>query len=185
MTRFQLFSAAPTSQDNSVLLVFLFPIIFELWVCRSGKSTFTYDHSESLQSRSSLTDSRYLRIHVAFYYAFRSLVPLPHDRTPWSWSNAYWAALPFIPLIFMAYLARRRDTFTIRLLLLPTSIFLAVRTAYGCVFPSISGTLRLTVYCGGSQILLAPTMASDIQLDTKSVIRLYYVACDKQLTAYV
>lgn len=74
------------------------------------------------------------RIYIAFYYAFRTLIPLPHHRTPWSPSNAYWTILPLLPLGFMAYLARRRDTFAMRLLLLPSVVFLALRAAYGCVY---------------------------------------------------
>jgi len=86
------------------------------------------------------TDSATLRIQIAFHWAFRTLIPLPHHRTPWTASNAYWAVLPFLPLGFMAYLVRRRDTFVIRLLLLPSVIFLSIRFAHGCVSPSISAT---------------------------------------------
>jgi hypothetical protein len=159
MTRFQRFSAAPTSATLSD--VPLSQSVFELWVSRSGKSTFTSDRSESLQSRSSSTDSA-TPGYIAFYYAFRTLVPLPHHRTPWSWSNAHWALLPFLPLGFMAYLVRRRDTFVMRLLLL----------AYGDL-PCRSFRLRVRISIGlrdamadgiscGFQILLAPTMASGI-----------------------
>ena len=113
-------------------------IVFELWVSRSGKSTST--SKLSVKSRSKLVHwFRHSRVYIAFYYAFRTLVPLPHHRTPWSASNAYWILLPFLPLAFMAYLARRRDTFAMRLLLLPSVIFLSVRFAYGCVSPSIPG----------------------------------------------
>lgn len=102
-----------------------------------------------------------LRVYIAFYYAFRTLVPQPHNRTPWSWSNAYWALLPFLPLGFMAYLVRRRDTFVIRLLMLPSVVFLSVRSAYGCVYSTKLRNPWLR-HCGGLQLLLAPTVAPGV-----------------------
>ncbi|KAF9781677.1 hypothetical protein BJ322DRAFT_1213017 [Thelephora terrestris] len=70
-------------------------------------------------------------IYTASHHAFRIIVPLPHHRTPWAWNNAYWAIVPFIPLGVMAYLVRRRDTFVMRLLLLPATICLLVHSAHG------------------------------------------------------
>ena len=87
------------------------------------------------------TDSATLRIYLGFYYAFRALVPLPQHRTPWAWSNAYWAVLPLVPLLFMAYLVRRKDTFVMRLLLLPATVCLLLHSAHGYVYLSIPGIL--------------------------------------------
>ena len=70
----------------------------------------------------------------------------------------------------MAYLARRRDTFVMRLLLLPTVIFLSVRSAYGFVLPSTSRALLLTSW--GLQVLLAPAVVPGIQLGAEFVIAL-------------
>lgn len=70
-------------------------------------------------------------IHIGLYDVFRTLVPLPQHRTPRAWSNVHWILLPLIPLLFMAYLVRRRDTFVMRLLLLPATIYLLLYSAYG------------------------------------------------------
>lgn len=99
-------------------------------------------------------------------------MPLPQDREQWSWSNIHWTFIPFLPLLFMAYLARRRDTFAIRLLLLPMAICLPVHFAYGCAPPSISGTVMAEVSCG-LQVLFPSTMASVIQLGSRFVIRIH------------
>jgi len=88
----------------------------------------------------------------------------------------------------MAYLARRRDTFAIRLLLLPVTILFAIIPAYGCVSPPISG--KEAIIYGKPrifQILLAPAVASGVELDTRFVIPavLYCAARDPPLTTYV
>lgn len=61
----------------------------------------------------------------------RDLVPLPENRERLTWSTLPNAFAYIIPLLFMGYLTRRRDTKLIRLLLLPTVIFTALKGTYG------------------------------------------------------
>ncbi|KIP09389.1 hypothetical protein PHLGIDRAFT_22992 [Phlebiopsis gigantea 11061_1 CR5-6] len=58
------------------------------------------------------------------------LVPDPQLRQPLTWSNVPSAFAYQVPHFFMAYLARRRDTQPIRLLLLPTVLAMAIRGTY-------------------------------------------------------
>lgn len=89
------------------------------------------------------------RIYIGFYDVFRTLIPLPQHRTPRDWSNVHWIFLPLIPLMFMAYLVRRRDTFVMRVLLLPATIYLLLYSAYGYVSLSILGARgRLMILAG-------------------------------------
>ncbi|KAH7928459.1 hypothetical protein BV22DRAFT_209734 [Leucogyrophana mollusca] len=64
------------------------------------------------------------------YDAFRTLIPLPHERIPITKSHWPYAILPFVPFTLMAYLARRPDTYTLRLLLLPVVLTLVIGTAF-------------------------------------------------------
>ncbi|KAH8096779.1 hypothetical protein BXZ70DRAFT_1031637 [Cristinia sonorae] len=54
--------------------------------------------------------------------AFRTLVPLAQDRQPVTWQNAVQRHAYFVPFYFLAYLARRKDTYYMRILLLPTNM---------------------------------------------------------------
>jgi len=65
------------------------------------------------------------RIYVASYYAFRTLIPLPHTE-PHGPGQRLLGFPPLPTLRFMAYLVRRRDTFLMRLLLVAGGIFLAI-----------------------------------------------------------
>lgn len=71
------------------------------------------------------------RLFYALNEAFRVMVPYPKDRTPWSLETLPYALAPFIPFYFMAYLVRRRNTYQMRLLLLPSIIMISVKVAYG------------------------------------------------------
>jgi hypothetical protein len=63
--------------------------------------------------------------------AARYLVP-PHDeREPINASNVLYSALPFLSLILMAGLARRRGTWLIRLAWLPVALALTLRVSFG------------------------------------------------------
>ncbi|KAG2066440.1 hypothetical protein BDR04DRAFT_1106624 [Suillus decipiens] len=61
---------------------------------------------------------------------FRVLVPEPRERIPITGINALYLIFPLLPLIYMGYLARRPDTFTLRLLLLPLVVAVAVGTYF-------------------------------------------------------
>ncbi|KAG0700009.1 hypothetical protein DFH29DRAFT_652868 [Suillus ampliporus] len=62
--------------------------------------------------------------------AFRTLVPQPHERIPISSFHILHLIFPIVPLIYMGYLTRRPDTFTLRLLLLPFVVAVAVGTYF-------------------------------------------------------
>lgn len=72
----------------------------------------------------------YLKCHCIVHDVFRALVPGPHERIPITGTNTSYLLLPFLPLIYMGYLARRPDTFTLRLLLLPLVVAVAVGTYF-------------------------------------------------------
>lgn len=68
----------------------------------------------------------YHKCHCILHDVFRVFVPEPHERTPVTGINILYLLFPFLPLIYMGYLARRPDTFTLRLLLLPLVVAVAV-----------------------------------------------------------
>lgn len=73
------------------------------------------------------------------------LVPDPSEKKPLTWATAPAAFGYLVPFLFMAYLSRRRDTQLIRLLLLPTIIFSAIRGtyAYGWSEPELAFAMWL------------------------------------------
>ena len=64
------------------------------------------------------------------YQAFRTVVPTEEDRIPLTLQNGIYPVLCYTPFIFLAYLARRPDTYFIRLLWLPTVITATLVSAY-------------------------------------------------------
>ena len=62
--------------------------------------------------------------------AFRTVVPTEEHRIPLTLQNGIYPVLCYIPFIFLAYLARRPDTYLIRLLWLPTVITALLVSAY-------------------------------------------------------
>ncbi|KAI0070015.1 hypothetical protein K474DRAFT_1713707 [Panus rudis PR-1116 ss-1] len=69
-------------------------------------------------------------LKLAFQRALQEIIPDPPNRIPLTWRTAPHSFAYVVPLLFMAYLSRRRDTQIMRLLLLPTTIFLAVRGTF-------------------------------------------------------
>ncbi|KAF9046621.1 hypothetical protein BJ165DRAFT_1388652, partial [Panaeolus papilionaceus] len=69
-------------------------------------------------------------IQLGAHQAFRTIVPHEHDRVPITLQNGFLPILCYVPFIFMAYLARRSDTYLIRLLLLPSVIASILVAAY-------------------------------------------------------
>ena len=62
--------------------------------------------------------------------AFRTVIPIEEHRIPLTLQNGILPVLCYTPFIFLAYLARRPDTYLIRLLLLPTVITAILVSAY-------------------------------------------------------
>ncbi|KAG0700008.1 hypothetical protein DFH29DRAFT_1070358 [Suillus ampliporus] len=87
--------------------------------------------------------------------AFRALVPQPHERIPISSFHILHLLFPFVPLIYMGYLARRPDTFALRLLLLP----LVVAVTVGTYFRFVWAEPHLNLY-NCVQGLLAQTISA-------------------------
>lgn len=78
-------------------------------------------------------ESPNLVIHRLSYganQAFRAIVPLEENRIPLTLQNGIIPVLCYTPFIFLAYLARRPNTYFIRLLWLPTVITAIVVSAY-------------------------------------------------------
>ncbi|KAG1745973.1 uncharacterized protein EDB91DRAFT_1119897 [Suillus paluster] len=101
----------------------------------------------------------WLKIHQTcsciVHDVFRAFVPQPHERIPISNVHILYLLFPFVPLIYMGYLARRPDTFTSRLLLLP----LVVAVAVGTYFRFVWTEPRLNIYNWG-QCLIAEIMGA-------------------------
>lgn len=63
--------------------------------------------------------------------AYEELVPPPERREPLTLASVPVALLgPLLPLLFLAYLARRADTHLVRLLVLPVAIAGALYSTY-------------------------------------------------------
>ncbi|KAI0056101.1 hypothetical protein BV25DRAFT_1832567 [Artomyces pyxidatus] len=76
----------------------------------------------------------YHEFYYASFRAFRTLIPALQDRVPVTWTTAPYTLMHFIPFTFMSYLVRRPGTYLSRLLLLPTLITTALRSAFGYVW---------------------------------------------------
>lgn len=70
------------------------------------------------------------RIHMTLHRVMLELIPPAHLRKPLTWREVPAAFAYIIPLYFLAYLARRRETRIIRLLLLPTIIATSLRGTF-------------------------------------------------------
>ncbi|KAJ3791188.1 hypothetical protein GGU10DRAFT_338107 [Lentinula aff. detonsa] len=69
-------------------------------------------------------------IMQGYYDFFRLLIPEPQNRIPITPSVVPYTLSWFIPFFFLAYLARRPETYLIRLLLLPTVIATTLASAF-------------------------------------------------------
>ncbi|KAJ3570098.1 hypothetical protein NP233_g4627 [Leucocoprinus birnbaumii] len=70
------------------------------------------------------------RVSTGAQLAFRTLIPPAEERIPLTMNNGIIPLLCYVPLVFMAYLARRPNTYPIRLLLLPSTICAVLYAAY-------------------------------------------------------
>ncbi|EMD38566.1 hypothetical protein CERSUDRAFT_113744 [Gelatoporia subvermispora B] len=69
-------------------------------------------------------------LSFAGYRAFRQFIPDQRNREPLTWGTVPNAFIYMLPYLFMAYLARRADTYPIRLLFLPTVIATTIRCTF-------------------------------------------------------
>ncbi|KDQ62485.1 hypothetical protein JAAARDRAFT_149394 [Jaapia argillacea MUCL 33604] len=72
----------------------------------------------------------YRELQIGALQAFRTVIPASADRIPVTWQTAPSMILHHLPLVFMAYLVRRPDTYIIRLLLLPTVLSAILRMTF-------------------------------------------------------
>jgi hypothetical protein len=93
--------------------------------CLCGKSRFSYYLSIFLSPNIVI-----YRLSYGALKAFRTVVPIEEHRIPLTLQNAIYPVLCYTPFIFLAYLARRPDTYIIRLLWLPTVITAILVSAY-------------------------------------------------------
>ena len=77
----------------------------------------------------------YYRLWYGAHEAFRTIIPVVEARIPMTPQNAIYPVLCYTPFIFLSYLARRPDTYLIRLLWLPTVITAILVAAYRFYWP--------------------------------------------------
>ncbi|RDB18044.1 O-Mevalon transferase yanI [Hypsizygus marmoreus] len=95
----------------------------------------------------------------AAHRAVRTIIPRLQDRIAVSWRTAPYPFIYYLPFFFMAYLARRQDTYLIRLLLLPATICGIVAAAYRFVWT----TPALNVYNWGQCLFAAVAIAKTLE----------------------
>ncbi|KAF7299011.1 MBOAT-2 domain-containing protein [Mycena indigotica] len=98
-------------------------------------------------------------VTVGSIRAFRVVIPRPQDRVPITWSTAPQLLSLYLPIVFLAFLARRKDTHAIRLLLLPTVITSALMSG----FRFTANVPQLNVYDWGLALLAEVIIAKSLQ----------------------
>ncbi|KXN88083.1 hypothetical protein AN958_07542 [Leucoagaricus sp. SymC.cos] len=98
-------------------------------------------------------------VRIGAQLAFRTLIPPAEERVPLTWNNGIIPLLCYVPLVFMAYLARRPDTYPIRLLLLPSTISAVLFAAYHFTWTEPI----LNVYNWGQCLMAAVVIAKAIE----------------------
>lgn len=62
---------------------------------------------------------------------FRVLVPELSQQIPITWKTFPMTQIHYVPLVYMAYLTRKPDTYRTRLLLLPFLVALSIHAGFG------------------------------------------------------
>ncbi|KAG5652878.1 hypothetical protein H0H81_003241 [Sphagnurus paluster] len=106
-----------------------------------------------------MSPSLYQEFAFAGQQAIRTIIPDLHERIPVSLDTAPYPLIFYVPFVFMAYLARRPDTYLIRLLLLPITLCGIVAAAYRYVWTPP----ELNVYNWGQCLLAAVTIAKALE----------------------
>ncbi|KZS93639.1 hypothetical protein SISNIDRAFT_64471 [Sistotremastrum niveocremeum HHB9708] len=83
-----------------------------------------------IMNEESIFSSTLYRLSLQAHLFFRTIVPEPQHRRPITLSNAYILTLPFYPMLLMGYLARRPNTYLLRLCLAPLIIWIIIKTYY-------------------------------------------------------
>ncbi|TFK28057.1 hypothetical protein FA15DRAFT_665836 [Coprinopsis marcescibilis] len=90
---------------------------------------------------------------------FRAIVPHPSDRIPLTWSVSWIPVVCYFPFVYLAYLARRPDTYLARLLLLPVIVTLILVAAYRFTWVQP----ELNVYNWGQCLFAATAIAKALE----------------------
>ncbi|TFK74847.1 hypothetical protein BDN72DRAFT_636154 [Pluteus cervinus] len=98
-------------------------------------------------------------VTAGLWRAYRALIPELHHRIPVSWGTAPYQISSYLPLVFMAYLARRPNTYFTRLLLLPLVVLSSLVGAYHYVW--VQPTLN--VYNWGQCLFAAVAIAKALE----------------------
>ena len=69
--------------------------------------------------------------------AFRAIIPYPEDRIPLTVYNQCVLNIAVLPMFYMAYLARRPDTYLFRLMLLPVAVLAIFGTHFRFKVPGV------------------------------------------------
>lgn len=101
----------------------------------------------------------YQELCFATHQALRFYVPEAERRIPISWNTAIYPIACYAPFIFLAYLTRRRETYLVRLLLLPTVIASILAAAYRYTWTRP----ELNVYNWGQCLFAAVAIAKALE----------------------
>lgn len=104
-------------------------------------------------------DAIWDEVRTGTHLAFRTLIPPAEDRIPLTRNNGVIPLLCYAPLLFLAYLARRPDTYPIRLLLLPSIISGVLVAAYRFTWTQPV----LNVYNWGQCLMAAVVIAKALE----------------------
>ncbi|KAJ2919179.1 hypothetical protein MD484_g1194, partial [Candolleomyces efflorescens] len=105
------------------------------------------------------SSSVYHQLFIGAHDAFRVIVPHEQDRIPIT-RHTYWIPLVcYTPFVFLAFLARRPDTYLIRLLLLPSVICAILVAAYRYTWTQV----ELNVYNWGQCLFAAVAIAKALE----------------------
>ena len=92
------------------------------------------DHERTNAPTPSFLARPLFRLSLGATHFFYQLVPPLEDRTRVTWRNFPYTIAFLVPMLFMAYLARRPGTKLIRMLMLPSAIAVTLRSTYGYVW---------------------------------------------------
>ncbi|KAF9267368.1 hypothetical protein L218DRAFT_955262 [Marasmius fiardii PR-910] len=90
---------------------------------------------------------------------FRAIIPEPRNRLPWTLNHLPYVAISYVPFLFLAYLARRPDTYILRLLLFPVVALLILAASFRHYWTIPS----LNVYNWGQCLFAEVTLAKAIE----------------------
>ncbi|ESK95769.1 hypothetical protein Moror_12498 [Moniliophthora roreri MCA 2997] len=98
-------------------------------------------------------------VQTEFVRFFRSVIPEPQNREPLTFAHLPYFAVGYLPFLYLAYLARRPNTYVLRLLLLPIVVPLNLSIAFRYYWPIPS----LNVYNWGQCLFAEVTVGKALE----------------------